>query len=260
MIGALIRKDLHLLRLYLRSLVGALLACFVAAAIAIYFDAREAGLSFAGSRIVISAILAGGSILGLIVVSIFSALLSGSVITLERSDRSSQFLACLPPKRFQNYLSKLIVVASTVLLALGICLLAWFLAYQLNRSGETPLGSSELPNQFKYQTPIPFVASSFLRFANAWSDATVYTLFALLASIVGGSLLVSLGSRSNAIPAFGGLLTPIALYLAMTSILLQLNYTLSPEEAFNLFFRVTAGFGLFCVLASGWVYLVQREF
>jgi hypothetical protein len=88
----------------------------------------------------------------------------------------------------------------------------------------------------------------------------VYTLFALLASIVGGSLLVSLGSRSNAIPAFGGLLTPIALYLAMTSILLQLNYTLSPEEAFNLFFRVTAGFGLFCVLASGWVYLVQREF
>ena len=255
MIGALIRKDLHLLRLYLRSLVGALIACFVLAAITIYFDAREAGLSFADPRIMIASILAGGSLLGLIVVSIFSALLSGSIITLERSDRSSQFLACLPPARFQNYLSKLIVVASTVLLSLGICLLAWFVAFQLNHSGETPLGSSELLKN----KPLIFVRG-FLRFADSWSDATVYTLFALLASIVGGSLLVSLGSRSNAIPAFGGILTPIALWIAIISIRLLLNFTWSPEEAFNLFFRVTSGFGLFCVLASGWVYLAQREF
>lgn len=255
MIGALIRKDWHLLRLYLRSLVGALLACFVVAAIAIYFDAREAGQSFADPRIMIASILAGGSLLGLIVVSIFSALLSGSIITLERSDRSSQFLACLPPTRFQNYLSKLIVVASAVLLSLGICLLAWFVAYQLNHSGETPLGSSELLKN----KPLIFVRG-FLRFADSWSDATVYTLFALLASIVGGSLLVSLWSRSNAIPAFGGILTPIGLWLAMISIRLLLNFTLSPEEIFNLFFCVTAGSGLCCVLASGWAYLMQREF
>ncbi|MFN9433749.1 MAG: hypothetical protein ACK6DC_02270 [Planctomycetota bacterium] len=255
MIGALIRKDLSSLRLYLRSLVVALIACFAGTAIPIYFDAREAGLSFADSRIMIASILAGGSLLGLIVVSIFSALLSGSIITLERSDRSSQFLACLPPTRFQNYLSKLIVVASAVLLSLGICLLAWFVAYQLNHSGETPLGSSELTKN----KPLFFVRG-FLRFADSWSDATVYTLFALLASIVGGSLLVSLWSRSNAIPTFGGIVTPIVLWFAMISTLRLLNLTLSPEEMFNLFFCVTAGSGLCCVLASGWVYLVQREF
>jgi hypothetical protein len=88
----------------------------------------------------------------------------------------------------------------------------------------------------------------------------VYTLFALLASIAGGSLLVSLGSKSNAIPAIGGILTPIGLWLAMISTLWLLNLKLSPEEMFNLFFCVTAGSGLCCVLASGWVYLVQREF
>ena len=109
MIWTLIRKDLSLLRLYLRSLVGALIACFVAAAILIFWDVRDAGQSFADSRFMIASILAGGSLPGLIVVTIFSALLSGSIITLERSDRSSQFLACLPPRRLQNYLSKLVV-------------------------------------------------------------------------------------------------------------------------------------------------------
>jgi hypothetical protein len=259
MMGALIRKDLSLLRLYLRGLVGALIACFTVAAIAIYVDAREAVQSFVDSRTVIASILAGGSLLGLIVVSIFSALLSGSIITLERSDRSSQFLACLPPMRFQNYLSKLIVVASTVLLSLGICLLAWFVAYQLNHSGETPLGSSELPKKLKeIQSPALFVRV-FLRFADSWSDATVYPLFALLASIVGGSLLTSLGSRSNAIPALGGILTPIMLWLAFLSTTWLLNFRWS-QEAFNLFFLVAAGFGLCCIVASGCIYRVQREF
>jgi hypothetical protein len=73
MIWALIRKDLSLLRLYLRSLVGVLIACFVAAAILIFWDVRDAGQSFADSRFMIASILAGGSLPGLIVVTIFSA-------------------------------------------------------------------------------------------------------------------------------------------------------------------------------------------
>ena len=262
MIGALIRKDLSLLRLYLRGLVVALIACFVAAAILIFWDVREAGQSFAESRFMIASILAGGTPLGLIVVTIFSALLSGSIITLERSDRSSQFLACLPPTRLQNYLSKLVVVASAVFLSLGICLLAWFIAYQLNHSGEMSLGSSELSKKFKETNHPPVFAAGGLRFADAWSNATLYNLFplfAILASTTGGSLLASWGSRSNAVPTIFGLLTPIILYVAIT-IPIALLKLMSFEEAFKLFSFVTAGFGLCCIVASGCIYRVQREF
>ena len=262
MIWALIRKDLSLLRLYLRSLVGALIACFVAAAILIFWDIREVGQSFADSRFMIASILAGGSLPGLIIVTIFSALLSGSIITLERSDRSSQFLACLPPTRLQNFLSKLVVVASAVLLSLGICLLAWFIAYQLNHSGEMSLGSSALSKKFKESNHTPIFTGGFLRFADAWSDAILYILFplcALTASIVGGSLLASLGSKSNAIPAFAGIATPILLYSAIMAPMGLLKL-MSPEEAFKLFFLVATGFGLCCIVASGCIYRVQREF
>ena len=262
MIWTLIRKDLSLLRLYLRSLVGALIACFVAAAILIFWDVRDAGQSFADSRFMIASILAGGSLPGLIVVTIFSALLSGSIITLERSDRSSQFLACLPPTRLQSYLSKLVVVASAVLLSLGICLLAWFIAYQLNHSGEMSLGSSELSKKFNETNHLPILTAGLLRFANAWSDATLYKLFplfAVLASTTGASLLASWGSRFNAVPAIFGLLTPIFLYVAIVAPVGQLKL-MSFEEAFKLFCFVTAGFGLCCIVASGWIYRVQREF
>jgi len=134
MIWALIRKDLGLLRLYLRSLVGALIACFVAAAILIFWAAREGGELFKNYEMMVSmvaAILAAGVLLGFVVVILFSSLLSGSVITLERGDRSSQFLACLPPSRLRNYLSKLIVIASVVLLTLSILLIAGFSANRL---------------------------------------------------------------------------------------------------------------------------------
>jgi hypothetical protein len=263
MIGALIRKDLSLLRLYLRSLVVALIGCFFAAAGIILWDIRESGQSFAESRFMIASILAGGSVLGLIVVPIFIALLSGSIITLERSDRSSQFLACLPPTRLQNYLCKLVVVASAVFLSLGICLLAWFVAYQLNHSGEMSLGSSELPKKFKETSPPPVFAAGSLRFADAWSDADLYEtrfpVFAILALIVGASLLASWGSRSNAVPTIFGLLTPLLLWAAIMTPIRLLNL-MSFEDAVILFCQVAAGLGLFCVLASGWVYLMQREF
>ncbi|MFN7289664.1 MAG: hypothetical protein ACK5YR_01100 [Pirellula sp.] len=262
MIWALIRKDLSLLRLYLRSLVGALIACFVAAAILIFWDIREVGQSFADSRFMIASILAGGSLPGLIIVTIFSALLSGSIITLERSDRSSQFLACLPPTRLQNYLSKLVVVASEVSLSLVICLLAWFIAYQLNHSGEMSLGSSELSKKFNETKHLPVLTAGLLRFANAWSDATLYQLFplfAVLASTTGASLLASWGSRVNAVPAIFGLLTPIFVYVAII-VSVALLKLMSFEEAFKLFSFVATGFGLCCIVASGCIYRVQREF
>jgi ABC-type transport system involved in multi-copper enzyme maturation permease subunit len=108
---------LRLLRIYLLSFIAAIFICFAVSAVS------NLMLAWAGDELelvedtktLFSSILAGGSLFGiLLVVPIFSSLLPASVLTLERSDRSSQFPACLPPTRLQIYLSKLIVIAVVV--------------------------------------------------------------------------------------------------------------------------------------------------
>ncbi|MFO0264519.1 MAG: hypothetical protein ACK53V_23065, partial [Planctomycetota bacterium] len=102
------------MRIYLLSFIAAIFICFAVSAVS------NLMLAWAGDELelvedtktLFSSILAGGSLFGiLLVVPIFSSLLPASVLTLERSDRSSQFPACLPPTRLQIYLSKLIVIA-----------------------------------------------------------------------------------------------------------------------------------------------------
>ena len=105
------------MRIYLLSFIAAIFICFAVSAVS------NLMLAWAGDELelvedtktLFSSILAGGSLFGiLLVVPIFSSLLPASVLTLERSDRSSQFPACLPPTRLQIYLSKLIVIAVVV--------------------------------------------------------------------------------------------------------------------------------------------------
>jgi len=261
MIGALIRKDLRLLRLYLRSLVGALTACFVASAILIFSAAREGIEPFknCGMFFMVAAILATGVSLGFVVVIIFSSLLSGSVITLERSDRSSQFLACLPPSRLRNYLSKLIVIASVVLLTLCILLFAWFAAHRLLYAADSVSSTRETRTFWDPNSPLLLVEMS-VGMARAWDVGILHPLFAVLASMIGGSLLASLWSKSNAVPTLCGVLTPIAIVLALVRVKVVWNIELPGEEWFNVFSLVAAGFGLCCIIASGCIYRVQREF
>ena len=262
MIWALIRKDLGLLRLYLRSLVGALIACFVAAAILIFWAAREGGELFKNYEMMVSmvaAILAAGVLLGFVVVILFSSLLSGSVITLERGDRSSQFLACLPPSRLRNYLSKLIVIASVVLLTLSILLIAWFSANRLLHAADALSSTSEAQTFWDPNSPLLFVTIS-VGMAAAWDDAILHPLFAILASMIGGSLLASLLSKSNAVPTLCGVLTPIAIIAAIVRGAVVWNIELPEEEWFNVFSLVASGVGLFCIVVSGCAYVFQREF
>jgi hypothetical protein len=261
MIGALIRKDFSLLRLYLRSMVGALIACFVASAILIFSAAREGIEPFksCGMFFMVAAILATGVSLGFIVVVIFSSLLSGSVITLERSDRSSQFLACLPPSRLRNYLSKLIVIASVVLLTLSILLFAWFAANQLLHAADSVSSSRDARTLPDPNSPLLFVAMS-VAMAHAWDEAILHPLFATLSSMIGGSLLASLWSKSNAVPTLCGVLTPIAIVLAIVRVKVVWNIELPEEEWLIVFSQVASGVGLFCIVVSGCAYVFQREF
>jgi len=262
MIWALIKKDLLLLRFYLQFLIGAIVACFLGTAISIFWIAREVDELFRNYGIMVAAILAPGSLLGIFVVVIFSPLLSGSMLTLERSDRSSQFLACLPPTRLQNYLSKLIVVASTVLFSLGICLLAWFVAYRLlHQQAEAPFLSNVMSKRFDADSPL-LLLGIYLRLAGSLEVALFhrYPFFSTLVSMIGGSMIASLWAKSNAVPTLCGVLTPIVIGVAIARVATVWNNLLPEQGWFNAFSLVAAGFGLCCIVASGCIYRVQREF
>jgi hypothetical protein len=256
MIWALIRKDLRLLRIYLRSFIAAIFICFAVSAVSNLMLAWAGEELVEDTKTLFSSILSGGSMFGiLLVIPIFSSLLPASVLTLERSDRSSQFLACLPPTRLQIYLSKLIVIAVVVFFFFSVCLLTWFLANQLFH--ETAL--DEESRRRRVQTPhllvesLAFFAVLALFFAKVWDALSLFPFIACIASTIGGSLLASVWSKSNAVPTLCGVLTPIAIGFALVIVKL-------PEDPLNVFSLVASGVSLFCIVVSGCVYAVQREF
>ena len=141
--------------------------------------------------------LAGGSNLGFMATGFFAALLAGSVFTLERSDRSSEFLACLPPTRMQNLISKLAVVFGTVGAMIAVHLATNLVAYQI----------------------VPFVpANAGIGVKNSLADALgLLTFCAVIVSMVGGAFACSGALNSNGVPILCGLLTPL-LVLSLISL------------------------------------------
>ena len=255
MIWALIRKDLRLLRIYIRSFIAAIFICFAVSAVWNLMLAWAGNELVADTRTLFTSILAGGSMFGiLLVVPIFSSLLPASALTLERSDRSSQFLACLPPTRLQIYLSKLIVIAVVVFFFFSVCLLTWFLAHQLFHEialDEVRSRSEQKPHLL-LESPSLFILFT-LAFAKSWDDLSHFVFIACIASTIGGSLLASVWSKSNAVPTLCGVLTPIAIGFALVNVEL-------PEDPRNVFSLVASGVSLFCIVVSGCVYVFQREF
>jgi len=73
-------------------------------------------------------------------------------------------------------------------------------------------------------------------------------------------LLASLWSKSNALPTLCGVLTPIAIVFAIVSVKVVWNIELPEEQWFNVFSLVASSISLFCIVVSGCVYAVQREF
>lgn len=260
MISTLIWKDFRLLRIYLRFLAGSIIACFVAPTVTNVLVARGGGELLNESVMLVSASLAGGSLLGLIAVVVFSALLSASVLTLERSDRSSQFLACLPPTRFQIYLSKLIVILGVVSFFLAICLLCWFLSNRLFHQGAATAGFDTKQMATSVSTSTTFYAMIFLTFAEAWDEASLWPFFAVIASMIGGSLFASLWSKSNAVPTLCGVLTPITIVFAIARVATVWDLDLPAEQWFQVFSFIASVVGVCCMVASGYIYLGQRDY
>jgi ABC-type transport system involved in multi-copper enzyme maturation permease subunit len=183
-IQALIRKDARLLRLYLRSAVVATVASYLSMAILAMIYYQDEGIA-ARAFLVMSR----GSKCGFPATAVFAALLAGSVFTLERSDRSAEFLACLPPTRMQNLLSKLIVLLGTTAMMVAVHLLFLWASHLLSpfvRDQGGILAERTLPS-----------ALSALTFAS------------VIISMVGAALAVSAWLKSNGVPILCGLLAPL---------------------------------------------------
>lgn len=115
MFKALVNKDARLLRVYLRISSATSFAIYpVVFGIVWWFT--EYYLDEARQKLVARSLvtLAVASNSGLILTYLFAAIIAGSAFALERTDRSAEFLACLPPTRWQNLASKVVVLSAAI--------------------------------------------------------------------------------------------------------------------------------------------------
>lgn len=115
MFRALLYKDYRLLQFYIRiSILTSIFLYPVCFGLVYWFSETylEEDRKKLASQVLTT--LVASSIHGLILSCLFAAIIAASAIALERSDRSAEFLACLPPTRRQNLLSKLLLILSVV--------------------------------------------------------------------------------------------------------------------------------------------------
>lgn len=195
MIWTLIRKDARLLRYYLRSAVVVTICCYLVPAIALNFLEISPDPDTPRGTAISLLVLVAGRNFGFISTGIFSALMAGSVFTLERSDRSAEFLACLPPTRRQNLVSKLSVILGPIGSMISVHILASIAAIQV--AAYAP-ADSFLQNRLAFATD-------------------VFTYVAIIASTFGGALAASALLSSNGVPILCGLFCP---FLVLSMVML----------------------------------------
>ena len=236
MIWALIRKDARLLRNYLRSAVVVTGCSYLVTAIVIHRESPSDASTPWGIAMTLL-VLALGSNLGFLSTAFMAALMAGSVFTLERSDRSAEFLACLPPTRKQNLVSKLSVVLVPIGLMIFVHILTNIAAHQVS-------------------TYVP--AGSYLR--NGLLFATgILTYVSIIIATLGGALAVSALLKSNGVPVLCGLFNPFL----VLGVVLILGYVLDiPAEGDAFANRyATSAFvigGAFAVMGCYW-YLTRSS-
>ena len=239
MLSALIRKDAGLLRTYLRCAAAATICCYLVSGIIVvvmsgYQDALAQGWMH---RTLMT--LQGGSTYGFVLTAFFAAMLAGSIFTLERSDRSAEFLACLPPTRHQNLISKLTVAVGATLAMVIIHILAIVVAVQL-----VPYVKEQ--GILLIETPLP--------------DALgVLSSVAAVTSVVGGALAASAWVKSNGAPILCGLLTPFLILMLFRTLVWSLDIPLW-GDAFRI--RITTSMvvlGLALGFSGCYWYLTRSE-
>lgn len=127
MLKALIWKDARINRLPLMIAVFLLVGPYlVVAAAVMQMPLWQESTSASAWAI----LLATGGYFSVMCSQASLAMLSGHLIAVERADRSAEFIAYLPPSRFQLLLSKLFVLASTIAMVWGTNLaFTWLSSY-----------------------------------------------------------------------------------------------------------------------------------
>lgn len=190
MFRALLYKDFLLLRVYLRiSFFTSILIYPVG--FGLVFWVTESYLDEASKQLTsqVHTTLAGASVYGLVLTSLFAAIIAASTIALERGDRSCEFLACLPPTRWQNLTSKLLLL----LCAVGGMLLLHNSAAWLASCMTAYVRAADVVRTTDLDT-------SFIR-----NLVTTCVIFCITGFSFAGSSLM----KSNGGPALMGLMSPI---------------------------------------------------
>lgn len=235
MIKAIVCKDLALLRNYLWAVFALTIGCYLfAIAFAIWGTYyHESAMKTFANRAFMS--LGAGSQLGFIATGLLGTLLAGSAISLERSDRSVEFLACLPPTRWQNLASKFMVVGSLLMVMIAIHVCCNFFAQKL----------------------VPYVPSESRPYVPDVTD--VMTFVSIIVSMAGGAWGFASCMKSNGAPIVLGLGTPF-LVLALV-VLIGWSLGIKSEDE-SLQIRYTAGgfiLGLTLGLVGTYHYLMRSE-
>ena len=236
MLRALLRKDARLLRVYLRiSIATTLLLYPMSFALVCWFTGYyldEARQTLAARTLVT---LSGASNSGLVLTYLFAAILAGSTFALERSDRSSEFLACLPPTRWQNLTSKITVILTAIGSMIFLHNFASWIANQL----------------------VPYARS--LAPALEGSLTTNFVMSSGIVCVTGIALAGSSLMKSNGGPSMLGLFSPL-LSLAIVSVLGSLLEIPSEGNAFAMRYALTClALGCASFLCGCFWYLNRSE-
>lgn len=131
MLMELLRKDLRICRLPIVTGVASLIGSFVLALL-IASSASTEPLWSEPSAMAWALALKHGSTFTAILCQATFAMIGGTIIATERADRSAEFLAYLPPSRWQLLRSKMIVFLGAFGIVWGICIAADLLSHWLD--------------------------------------------------------------------------------------------------------------------------------
>lgn len=230
MLGQLLRKDLYLIRFPL--LVSAVLICG-GLALGYAFVSDMSRREAIEPDLETACLLATGGYFGLLLNQISIGILSGMTFSSERADRSTEFLAYLPPCRRDLMTSKALVLA-------GVVLLIWAVNAALISSGE--MLASELGS-----------ASVFIQ-----SLPPLGTLFCVTILSVGVGWWGSARAASNGPPVAFACLAPVLTYAAIRTT--QRTVDLPSNEAFEAVFNgVNLTVGIGCLILGSQHFLTREE-
>ncbi len=237
---ALVKKDIRLLGNYLRFAVVVTPAVYLVWGAAVvwftsYTQEAEAPMRSTSARVFLT--LSNASTGGMVITGFLAGLIAGSVLTLERIDRSAEFLACLPPTRGAHLRGKLCVLFGSTLAMLCIHILAACLSSIL----------------------IPYVRTSGLLRMEPPTALGLVTAMTVILSVIGGALAVSAWMNSNGVPILCGLLTPTMVGALVLLISYMLGVETSGQQFQARFVTASLLIGVCLTISGSYWYLAREE-